>query len=88
MTLVKNQNTNLPLSISDQKSIGYINMGDDSYNTFLKYLNKYSKVDHIYQINKDSLIEISKNYDKVIVGLHKSDKSPFGEYKFTDLRYQ
>ena len=85
MTLVKNQNTNLPLSISDQKSIGYVNMGDDSYNTFLKYLNKYSKVDHINQINKDSLIEISKNYDKVIVGLHKSDKSPFGEYKFTDL---
>ena len=31
------------------------------------------------------MIEISKNYDKVIVGLHKSDKSPFGEYKFTDL---
>ena len=85
ITLVKNQNTNLPLSISDQKSIGYINMGDDSYNTFLKYLNKYSKVDHINQINKDSLIEISKNYDKVIVGLHKSDKSPFGEYKFTDV---
>ena len=85
MTLVKNQNTNLPLSISDQKSIGYVNMGDDSYNTFLKYLNKYSKVDHINQINKDSLIEISKNYDKVIVGLHKSDKSPFGEYKFTDV---
>ena len=84
MTLVKNQNTNLPLSISDQKSIGYVNMGDDSYNTFLKYLNKYSKVDHINQINKDSLIEISKNYDKVIVGLHKSDKSPFGEYKFTE----
>ena len=84
MTLVKNHNTNLPISISDQKSIGYINMGDDSYNTFLKYLNKYSKVDHIYQNNKDSLIEISKNYDKVIVGLHKSDKSPFGEYKFTE----
>ena len=31
------------------------------------------------------MIEISKNYDKVIVGLHKSDKSPFGEYKFTDV---
>ena len=30
------------------------------------------------------MIEISKNYDKVIVGLHKSDKSPFGEYKFTE----
>ena len=43
MTLVKNQNTNLPLSISNQKSIGYVNMGDDSYNTFLKYLNKYSR---------------------------------------------
>ena len=84
MTLVKNQNNNLPLSISDQKSIGYVNMGDDSYNTFLKYLNKYSKVDHINQINKNSLIEISKNYDKVILGLHKSDKSPFGEYKFTE----
>ena len=34
MTLVKNQNTNLPLSISDQKSIGYVNMGDDSITLF------------------------------------------------------
>ena len=83
ITLVKNQNLNLPLDISNNQSVGYVNFGDDSYNTFINYINKYKKVDHINKINSDSLIEKTKSYDKIIIGLHKTDKSPFEDYKFT-----
>ena len=83
ITLVKNQNLNLPLDLSNNESVGYINFGDDSYNTFINYVNKYKKVDHINKISSDSLIEKTKSYDKIIIGLHKTDKSPFEDYKFT-----
>ncbi len=83
ITLVKNQNLNIPLDISNNQSVGYVNFGDDSYNTFINYINKYKKVDHINKINSDSLIEKTKSYDKIIIGLHKTDKSPFEDYKFT-----
>ena len=83
ITLVKNQKQNIPLDISNNQSVGYINFGDDSYNTFINYVNKYKKVDHINKINSDSLIEKTKSYDKIIIGLHKTDKSPFEDYKFT-----
>jgi Beta-glucosidase-related glycosidases len=83
ITLVKNQNLNIPLDISNNQSVGYVNFGDDSYNTFINYINKYKKVDHINKINSDSLIEKTKSYDKIIIGLHKTDESPFEDYKFT-----
>ena len=82
ITLVKNDLNNLPINISDDQSIGYINFGDDSYETFLKYLNNYDKVDHINKFNNDSIVIKSKLYDKIIIGLHKTDKSPFEDYKF------
>jgi len=83
ITLVKNQKLNLPLDISNNQSVGYVNFGDDSYNTFINYINKYKKVDHINKTSSDSLIEKTKSYDKIIIGLHKTDKSPFEDYKFT-----
>ncbi len=83
ITLVKNQNLNIPLDVSNNQSVGYVNFGDESYNTFINYINKYKRVDHINKINNDSLIEKSKSYDKIIIGLHKTDKSPFEDYKFT-----
>ena len=80
ITLVKNDNNNLPINISDQQSFGYIKFGDDSHETFINYLNKYKQVDHI---SADSILLKANLYDKIIVGLHKSDKSPFNDYKFT-----
>ena len=80
ITLVKNEKNNLPINISDQQSIGYIKFGDDSHEPFFNYLNKYEQVDHIIT---DSILLKANLYDKIIVGLHKSDKSPFNDYKFT-----
>ena len=83
LTLVKNTNLNLPLSISKNKSIGYINFGDDSFETFLEYLNKYDNVTHINKASNEGVVEKSKIFNKIIIGLHKTDKSPFEEYKFS-----
>ena len=46
-------------------------------------MNKYDDVYHINSLNNDNLSEKAKDYKKIIIGLHKSDKSPFGDYKFT-----
>jgi len=56
---------------------------------FFKMLNHYSKVDKIdYNNNSDGfnnneLLKLLKPYDHVVVGFHKSDKSPFDSYKFS-----
>ena len=83
ITLVKNDINNLPFTTSNDESIGYIKFGDDSHDTFFKYLNNYKKVSHINKSNSDSLFEKSMAYDKIIIGLHKTDDSPFADYKFS-----
>ena len=83
ITLVKNDINNLPFTTSNDESIGYIKFGDDSHDTFFKYLNNYNKVSHINKSNSDSLFEKSMAFDKIIIGLHKTDDSPFADYKFS-----
>ena len=83
ITLVKNDINNLPFTTSNDESIGYIKFGDDSHDTFFKHLNNYKKVSHINKSNSDSLFEKSIAYDKIIIGLHKTDDSPFADYKFS-----
>ena len=83
ITLVKNDINNLPFTTSNDESIGYIKFGDDSHDTFFKYLNNYKKVSHLNKSNSDSLFEKSMAYDKIIIGLHKTDDSPFADYKFS-----
>jgi len=88
ITLIKNNNENLPIKKLSSK-IAYLKMGDSDSNEFFKMLNHYSKVDKIdYNNNSDGfnnneLLKLLKPYDHVVVGFHKSDKSPFDSYKFS-----
>ena len=88
ITAVKNSNNNIPFNISSKESIGYISFGDDSNMIFHDYLNMYDRVDHLNKLNNDSLIQKVNSYSKIIIGLHKSDSSPFNDYKFTDGEVQ
>ena len=82
ITLIKNNNQILPIKDLSKK-IAYIKMGDSNSDEFLKMLNQYTKIDKIDYDFSNELIKLLKPYDYVVVGFHKSDKSPFGSYKFS-----
>ena len=85
ITIIKNENQLLPLKDLSKK-IAYIKMGDSNSDEFFKMLNHYTKVENIgtddYELDK--MIKILDPYDLVIIGFHKSYKSPFEDYRFSE----
>ena len=60
-------------------------MGDSDSDEFFKMLNHYTQVDKIDYVYKSSgynkvLLKLLKPYDSVVVGFHKSTKSPFDPF--------
>ena len=84
ITVAKNKNELLPLRNLDTKKIAYIKMGDDDGSVFLNELKKYTKIHEITANKLDELLVKLKSYNTVIVGFHKSNDSPWKDYKFTD----
>ena len=80
ITVIKNESQIVPIK-NLSKKIAYLKMGDSNSDEFFKMLNHYTKVDLI-DSNSDFL-QLIEGYDHVIVGLHKSDETPFESYKFT-----
>ena len=81
LTLVKNENQILPFKNLSDKKIGYLKLGDDNNKVFLDFLNKYQSITEI-SIDDNFDFKALSSYHKIIIGFHKSDKSPFGEFKF------
>ena len=82
ITLIKNDNDILPLKDLSSK-IAFLEMGDSNSDEFFKMLNHYTKVDKVEYDSKAELLRTLKPYKTVIVGFHKSNKSPFDPYKFS-----
>ena len=80
ITVIKNESQIVPIK-NLSKKIAYLKMGDSDSDEFFKMLNHYTKVDLI-DSNSDFL-RLIDGYDQIIVGLHKSDETPFESYKFT-----
>ena len=74
ITVVKNQDAILPIKNLNQK-IAYVKMGDDTNSSFVSTLNKYTEVTEVFDANSDSLMTKLNDYETVIIGYHKSDKS-------------
>ena len=81
ITVLKNENDILPLKKLDEK-IAYIKIGDENNSSFVSTLNKYTNVVQLAETNLDSLKLQLKNFDKLIIGIHKSDKA-FKKYEIT-----
>lgn len=84
ITVVKNENDNLPIRRLENKNIAYVKLGDDDGSVFYNELKKYAKVHEISADNLDQLIGKLNNYNTVIVGFHKSNANPWKSYKFKD----
>ncbi len=87
VTVVKNEDELLPIKDLNQK-IAYVKLGDDTNNSFVTTLKKYTDVIEIADSNPDSLLVKLKDYETVIIGYHKSDKSWWKVPAFTDNELQ
>jgi beta-N-acetylhexosaminidase len=74
VTVVKNDGNILPIKNLNQK-IAYVKLGDDTNSSFVNTLKKYTEVTEVSDANIDSLMTKLTDYETVIIGYHKSDKS-------------
>jgi len=74
VTVVKNDGNILPIRNLNQK-IAYVKLGDDTNSSFVNTLKKYTEVTEVSDANIDTLMIKLKEYETVIIGYHKSDKS-------------
>jgi len=84
LTILKNDNAVLPIKDLQKKKIAYVNFGDDSGEAFLAQLQKYAAVDWVKADNLDGYIQELNKYNYVIIGFHKSNATPWKDYKFTE----
>jgi beta-glucosidase-like glycosyl hydrolase/CubicO group peptidase (beta-lactamase class C family) len=75
ITVIKNTNAILPIKNLENNKIAYVKFGDDTNNSFVSTLKKYTEITEVYEENIDTLNMKLKAYSSVIIGFHKSDKA-------------
>ena len=83
ITVVKNNFSLLPIKKLENKKIAYVKFGDDNSSAFLKEMNKFASVTQINGSDIGTLKSKLKDYNLVIVGLHRSNSSPWKPYEMT-----
>ena len=84
ITLIKNDGDYFPIKELENNKIAYVKLGDSDNKTFITCLNNYTKVDVVSAKNLDQLITKLKPYSHVIIGYHKSNASPWKDFKFAN----
>jgi len=84
ITVLKNDGRDLPIKDLAGNKIAYIKLGDAENATFIKRLRDYADVDVISGKTLDVIIDKLDPYSYVIVGYHKSNKSPWQKFKFSN----
>jgi beta-N-acetylhexosaminidase len=74
VTVVKNDGNILPIRNLNQK-IAYVKLGDDTNTSFVNTLKKYTEVTEVTDSNIDTLMIKLADFETVIIGYHKSDKT-------------
>ena len=83
MTLIKNERNLIPLSLDKDLKVGLVNLGTENSETFHNYLNNFRIVEKIDISDLKKIKDAHNRYDKIIVSVHKADKSPFEDYKLS-----
>lgn len=84
LTVIKNDKAILPIKDLQNKSIAYVNLGDDSGEPFYNELRKYGDVTWVKANSLADYISKLKEYNYVIVGFHRSNETPWKKYEFSD----
>ncbi|MCM4167311.1 beta-N-acetylglucosaminidase [Arenibacter sp. H213] len=83
ITVVKNNVSLLAIKKLENKKIAYVKFGDDNSDPFLEELNKYAEVTQVNGNDIATLKSKLKDYNLIVIGLHKSNANPWKSYKFT-----
>ncbi|GMN08323.1 glycoside hydrolase family 3 N-terminal domain-containing protein [Croceitalea sp. MTPC5] len=83
ITVVKNRFSLLPMRKLEKKKIAYVRFGEESGEHFLNTLKRYGEVTEISAKDVASYKEKLKQFNLVIIGLHKSNESPWKAHKFS-----
>mgnify|MGYP003670229018 CR=1 FL=1 len=83
ITVVKNDYYLMGIKNLENKKIAYVKFGDDNSTPFLDELNKYVPVTQINGKDIATLKDKLTAFNLVIIGLHKSNESPWKPYQFS-----
>ncbi|MEM1259729.1 MAG: glycoside hydrolase family 3 N-terminal domain-containing protein [Bacteroidota bacterium] len=84
ITVVKNRFSLIPVRKLDNKKIAYVKFGDADGTHFAKALTKFGKVTEIKAVDMAGYRNKLKEFNLVIIGLHKSNASPWKGHRFTE----
>lgn len=81
ITLIKDSNAVLPIRNLEKHKIAYIKLGESDNYVFKKRIQDYA---NIAVFNTKNLQKFNpKNYDILIIGVHKSNANPWKSYKIS-----
>lgn len=85
ITVLRNRGAVLPINPLAKTKIAYVPLGEESGAPFLTYLKRYAPVDRVDFLKNPGLAmtELEK-YDLVIIGVHKSDQSPYESHVLSE----
>jgi beta-glucosidase-like glycosyl hydrolase/CubicO group peptidase (beta-lactamase class C family) len=84
ITVVKNSDDLIGLRGLENRKIAYVKLGDDDHLPFITELKKYAQVDDLQAKDLLSLKWKLEGYNLIIIGVHKSNASPWKKYKLTE----
>lgn len=82
ITLIHNNENELPFKQTDTLKVAYLNIGGTKNNRFFETMQIYAKIDQLqipralYSTEETELISQCMEYDKIIVGFHRTSNDP------------
>lgn len=83
ITVVKNSYYLMGIKKLENKKIAYVKFGDSDSKPFIETLNKYASVTQVNGKDIGTLKKKLKDFNLVIIGLHKNNDSPWKSYNFS-----
>jgi len=83
ITVVKNNFYLMGVKKLENKKIAYVKFGDAPNEPFVTEMKKYADVDQVNGKDIATLKNKLKDYNLIIIGLHKSNESPWKPYEFS-----
>ena len=80
LTVIKNKENIIPIK-DLSKRVGYLSFGNDSNTSFFSYLNKYSKVNYLSNLDFTNVDDLISKYNTIIIGIHANSNTPWKSYK-------
>ena len=84
ITVVKNRFSLIPIRKLEKKKIAYVKFGSADGSHFANTLKKYGDVTEIEARDMAGYREQLRKFNLVIIGLHKSNESPWKGHRFTE----